>query len=131
MLNNLNSVLLEGNLVKDPELEYTSKGTAYCKFTIASNRFYKQDKEYLKEVSFFEVITWSKQAELCGEYLSKGRGIRLVGRIKQDRWKGQDGKSKSRISVIADHVEFKPSFKKDNQETDTQNTKAPVQEPIF
>lgn len=133
MLNNLNSVLLEGNLTKDPELEYTAKGTAFCKFSIASNRFYKQDKEYLKEVSFFDVVTWSKQAELCGEYLTKGRGVRLVGRIKQDRWKSPDGKLKSKILVIADHVEFKPSFKSDEQKSNTENqaVKTKVKEPVF
>ena len=70
-MNNLNSILIEGNLVKDPELSYTSKGTAVCKFSVASNRFYKQEEEMQKEVSFFEVSTWTRLAEVCGEYLKR------------------------------------------------------------
>ena len=50
-MNNLNSVLIEGNLTRDPELACTPKGTAVCRFSIATNRFYKQEEEYQKEVS--------------------------------------------------------------------------------
>src|SRR4030042_1979409 len=85
MLNNLNSVLIEGNLVRDPELKYTPKGAAVCTFALASNRYFKQDEETQKEVSFFDVTTWSRLAEGCGEYLKKGRGGRGVGRLEQDR----------------------------------------------
>ena len=57
MMNNLNSILIEGNLVRDSELKYSPKGTAVCTFVLASNRFFKQDEETQKEVSFFEVTT--------------------------------------------------------------------------
>ncbi len=109
-MNNLNSILLEGNLVRNPELMYTPQGTPLCKFSIASNRFYKQNDEFQKEVSYFDVTTWSKIAEICGERLKKGRGVRVVGRLKQDRWEDPDGKSKSKVHIIANHVEFKPDF---------------------
>jgi len=79
---------------------------------VASNRFYKQEEEMQKEVSFFEVSTWTRLAEVCGEYLKKGRGVRVVGRLKQDRWTDADGKPHSRIFIVAEHVEFKPQFKK-------------------
>ena len=112
MLNNLNSVLVEGNLVRDPELKYTPKGAAVCSFSLASNRYFKQDEETQKEVSFFEVTTWSRLAEVCGEYLKKGRGVRVVGRLKQDRWTSPEGQSRSKVQIVAEHVEFKPQFKK-------------------
>jgi single-strand DNA-binding protein len=111
-MNNLNSILVEGNLVKDPELAYTPKGTAVCKFTVACNRFWKQEEELQKEVSFFDVSCWTRLAEVCGEYLKKGRGVRVVGRLKQDRWTDSDGKPHSRIEIVAEHVEFKPQLKK-------------------
>ncbi len=111
MLNNLNSVLIEGNLVRDPELKYTPKGAAVCSFALASNRFFKQDEETQKEVSFFDVTTWARLAEVCGEYLKKGRGVRVVGRLKQDRWTGPEGQGRSKVSVVAEHVEFKPHLK--------------------
>jgi len=80
---------------------------------LASNRFFKQDEETQKEVSFFEITTWSRLAEVCGEYLKKGRGVRIVGRLRQDRWNDPEGKPRSRIEIVAEHVEFKPQQKKD------------------
>ncbi len=112
-MNNLNSILIEGNLVRDPELSYTPKGVAVCKFSVACNRSYKQDQELQKEVSYFDVTTWTRLAEVCGEYLKKGRGVRVVGRLKQDRWTDPEGKGRSKIYIMAEHVEFKPQFNKD------------------
>ena len=112
MLNNLNSILIEGNLVRDPELKYSPKGSAVCTFALASNRFYKQDEETQKEVSYFEVTTWARLAEVCGEYHKKGRGVRVVGRLKQDRWTGPEGQARSKVLIVAEHVEFKPQLKK-------------------
>ena len=112
-MNNLNSVLIEGNIVGDPVYRTTPKGTPVCNFKIASNRFFRQEMRLEKEVSFFEIETWSKLAEMCNHQGKKGRGARVVGRLKQDRWTGTDGKPKSRISIVAEHVEFRPELKKD------------------
>jgi len=81
-MNNLNSILIEGNLVRDPLLRSTPKGTSVCTFSLASNRFYKQDTGFEKEVSFFDVDTWGKLAEACYSKGRKGRGVRVVGRLK-------------------------------------------------
>jgi single-strand DNA-binding protein len=118
MLNNLNSVLIEGNLVRDPELKYTPKGAAVCSFALASNRYFKQDEETQKEVSYFDITTWSRLAEVCGEYLKKGRGVRVVGRLKQDRWTSPEGQARSKVEIVAEHVEFKPQMKKDGDGKD-------------
>jgi single-strand DNA-binding protein len=122
-MNNLNSILIEGNLVRDPELSYTPKGTAVCKFSVACNRSYKQDDEFQKEVSFFDVSTWTRLAEVCGEYLKKGRGVRVVGRLKQDRWTDPDGKPHSRVEIVAEHVEFRPQLKKQDGEDKAEEEK--------
>ena len=66
-----------------------------------------------KEVSYFDVTCWTRLAEVCGEYLKKGRGVRVVGRLKQDRWTDPEGKPHSRIFILAEHVEFKPQLKKE------------------
>ena len=113
MLNNLNSIIVEGNLVRDPLLKTIPNGHQVCSFAVASNRFYKQNEQTEKEVSFFEVETWSKLAQTCGEILKKGRGVRVVGRLKQDRWEDAAGKTQTRIKIVAEHVEFKPVFKQD------------------
>ena len=107
-MNNLNSVILEGNLTKDPEADKTPKGTAVCRFSVASNRYYRQGDERQEEVGYFDVETWGRLAETCGEYLTKGRGVRVVGRLKQERWEDAEGKYHSRIRIVGEHVEFRP-----------------------
>ena len=109
-MNSLNSILVEGNLVRDPALSKTPRGTQVCTFSLATNRFYKVDNEAQKEVSFFDVEVWSKLAETCADVLRKGRGVRVVGRLKQDRWADGEGKNHSRIKIVGEHVEFKPEF---------------------
>jgi single-strand DNA-binding protein len=121
-MNSLNSILIEGNLTRDPELRVTPKGTSVCGFSVASNRFYKQDEEYQKEVSFFDVETWARLAETCAEYLEKGRGVRVVGRLKQDRWQDQEGNPRSKVKIVAEHVEFKPVFTKKNEDEKDDDT---------
>ena len=118
-MNNLNSVIIEGNLTRDPEEVSTPKGTPVCKFTIATNRYYKNgEQQQQQEVSFFAVETWAKLASSCSTYLEKGRGVRVVGRLKQERWTGTDEKKHERIVVVAEHVEFKPQTNKTNLNSD-------------
>jgi single-strand DNA-binding protein len=124
-MNNLNSILIEGNLVRDPLLRSTAKGTQVCTMSLASNRYYKMDSSMEKEVSYFDVETWAKLAEQCYNNGRKGRGVRVVGRLKQERWSSADGKTHSKITIVAEHVEFRPEFKKSDgtksamSETDT------------
>jgi single-strand DNA-binding protein len=114
VLNNLNSIIIEGNLVRDPLLKATPNGHMVCSFSVASNRFFKQGEQTEKEVSYFDIETWAKLAQTCGDTLKKGRGVRVVGRLKQDRWEDPNGKTQSRLKIIAEHVEFKPIFKRDD-----------------
>jgi single-strand DNA-binding protein len=116
-MNNLNSVLIEGNLVRDAEYRTTPKGTPVCKISIASNRFFKQETGMEKEVSFFDVESWGKLAESVNNKGRKGRGVRVVGRLRQDRWQNGEGKNLSRIIIVAEHIEFRPEFKKGTAET--------------
>lgn len=115
-MNSLNSILVEGNLTRDPLLAQTPKGTPVCNFSVASNRFFRNNEEMQKEVSFFDVEVWSKLAERCADTLKKGRGVRVVGRLKQDRWTDGEGKNHSRVKIVAEHVEFRPVFSKPNAE---------------
>jgi len=110
-VNSLNSILLEGNLTKDPESKTLPSGTQVCNFSVAANRFYRQNDALEKETSFFDVEAWARLGQTCGETLKKGRGVRVVGRLKQDRWVDALGKSHSRVKIVAEHVEFKPQFK--------------------
>lgn len=117
-MNNLNSIIVEGNLTAAPKMSYTPSGTPVASFTIGCNRFYRSDDERREEVSFIPIEVWSRLAESCTEYLCKGRGVRVVGRLKQDRWTTADGQSMSRLKVVGEHVEFRYGIKKvsDQQE---------------
>ena len=72
-----------------------------------------------KEVSYFDVETWGNLAQSCTQNGSKGRGVRVVGRLKQNRWVGNDGKNYSKVSVVAEHVEFKPVFSRKDKAADS------------
>ena len=111
-MNNLNSVLIEGNMVRDPLIRATPKGTQVCNFSIASNRYYRQDANLEKETGFFDIEAWGKLANSCGVHGRKGRGVRVVGRLKQDRWTGVDGKSHNKVAIVAEHVEYRSDYKK-------------------
>lgn len=135
-MNSLNSILIEGNIVRDPQVKETTKGTPVCTFSVASNRFFKQEGGLEKEVSFFDVETWSRLAENCGNQCKKGRGVRVVGRLKQDRWTGTDGKAHSRVIIVAEHVEFRPEFNRADDEGEKAQAadkaaKALEPEPVF
>ncbi|MDR2596358.1 MAG: single-stranded DNA-binding protein [Treponema sp.] len=120
-MSNLNSILIEWNIVRDPQYRTTPKGTPVCTFSLASNRYFTGDNGLEREVSFFQVETWRKLADACNNKAKKGRGVRVVGRLKQDRWQGEDGKPRSRISIVAEHVEFRPEFKKGTRQITEEN----------
>ncbi len=98
----LNKVVLIGNLTRDPELRYTPSGSALCKFGLAMNEKYK-DRE---STVFVDIVTWAKTAELCSEYLSKGRSVAIDGRLSYSAWETEDGQKRSKLEVTADRVVF-------------------------
>jgi single-strand DNA-binding protein len=114
-MNSLNSILLEGNLVRDPESRTLPTGSQVCNFAVASDRFFKQNDATEKEVSYFDVEAWSRLGQNCAENLKKGRGVRVVGRLKQDRWTDPEGKTRSKVKIVAEHVEFRPMQKKEEE----------------
>ncbi len=103
----LNSVNIMGNLTRDPEMRYTPGGKAICNISIANNRIYTKNGEKVTEVSYFDVEVWGAMAENCAKYLSKGSGIIVEGRLRQDRWE-KDGKMQSRVRISASNIHFMP-----------------------
>ena len=103
-----NKVILMGNLMRDPELRYNPNGTAVANFSVAINRKYKQGDEAKEEVSYFDVVVFGKQAENCGQYLGKGQGVIIDGRLQQRRWETDDGQKRSKVEVVANDVRFMP-----------------------
>ncbi len=102
-----NRIILIGNLTKDPELRYTPQGTAVTSFRIAVNSKFKQSDDARQDTLFIDVVVFGKQAESCGEYLNKGRGVLVEGRLQERRWESE-GQRKSKFEVIAQSVRFLP-----------------------
>lgn len=131
-MNQLNSLIVEGNLVRDAVLSEPAPGFKKCLFTVGVNRFYKnKNNEDVNEVSFFDVEVYGKMAEYCGVKATKGRGVRVVGRLKQDTWKNSEGKTASRVFVVAEHIEYKPPKKTEPAaEAAAEKAAEPVAEPV-
>lgn len=103
----LNRVFLMGNLTRDPEVRYTPKGTAVADLSMAINMVYRtQDGSDREEVVYVDVVTWGRQAETCGQYLSKGSPVFVEGRLQLDQWEDKDGQKRSRLRVRAERVQF-------------------------
>lgn len=101
MSRSLNRVQLIGNMTKDPELRYTPSGTAVCTFSIATNRSWTTDSGEKKEdAEFHRIVAWAKLAELCSQYLTKGRKVYVEGRLSTRSWQGQDGNQRSTTEII-------------------------------
>lgn len=102
----LNRVLLIGNLTKDPELRYTPSGTPVANLRLAVNSSFKDQSGARKEETcFITVVVWSKQAEICNQYLKKGRPVFIEGRLIYRSWEAE-GKTRSTMEVRADRVQF-------------------------
>lgn len=96
-----------GNLTRDPEVRYTPKGTAVTDLSIAINTVYRtQEGDEKEEVTYVDIVTWGRQAETCGQYLTKGAPILVEGRLQLDQWEDKDGQKKSRLRVRAERVQF-------------------------
>lgn len=108
---NLNKVFLMGNLTADPELRYTPKGTAVTDIRLAINRYYAGDNsERQEETTFVDVTLWNRQAEVAGNYLSKGRGVFVEGRLQLDSWEDKaSGQKRTKLRVIGETSSSSPA----------------------
>ena len=101
MARSLNRAQLIGNLTRDPELRYTPNGSAVCSFGIATNRSWNTDTgEKKDEVEFHRIVAWNKLAEICSQFLVKGRKVYVEGRIATRSWTGQDGAQRNATEIV-------------------------------
>lgn len=100
----MNNVILIGRLCRDPELSYTTTGTAICKFTLAVDRPTRAGED--KTADFIRITVFNAQAENSNRYLKKGSKCAVNGRIQTGSYKDRDGKTVSTFDVVANNVEF-------------------------
>lgn len=105
---NLNKVTLAGKLTREPELRYLPKGTAVAKFSIACNRYWKDETGASKEeVAFIDCDAFGRTAENIGQYFKKGSPIYVEGRLKLDTWDDKaSGQKRSKLGVVVDNFQF-------------------------
>ncbi len=105
MARSLNKAQLIGNLTRDPELRYTPSGAAVCSFGIATNRSWTTDSgEKHEESEFHNIVVWNKLAEICSQYLTKGKKVYVEGRLATRSWTTQDNQQRQRTEVIIDDM---------------------------
>jgi len=107
-MTSFNKVILMGNLTRDPEVRFTPSGMPVANFRIAVNHRYKQANEAKDDVCYIDVVVFGKQAESCGQYLNKGNGVIVDGRLQERRWETEEGQKRSKHEVVAQQVRFLP-----------------------
>ncbi len=103
-----NRIIMVGNLTRDPEHKQLTSGQSVCRLGLATNRQFKnrQTGEMVQEVCYVDIDVWGAQAESCRQYLSKGRGVLVEGRLKFDSWEDPQGQNRNKHSIVADRVVF-------------------------
>jgi len=104
----INHLTIGGNLVRDPDLKYTPKGTAVCTISIANNRVWFNDaNEKMQATTFVEAKAWGRQAEMLAKHFYKGRPICIEGNLSQEEWEDRDTKKmRSKTMVLINRVHF-------------------------
>ena len=104
---NLNKAMLIGNLTRNPEVRTTPTGQTVCSFGLATNRRYNDAQGNKQEqVEYHNVVAWGKLAEICGQYLVKGKKVYVEGRLQTRKWNAQDGTEKQRTEIVMDTMQM-------------------------
>lgn len=105
MASSLNKAMLIGNLTRDPEMRKTTSGQSVCSFSIATNRVYTDAQGQKKDQpEYHNIVAWGRLAEICAQYLNKGKKVYIDGRIQTRDWEAQDGQKKYRTEIVAENM---------------------------
>jgi len=103
----VNKVILVGNLGRDPELRYTKNGQAVANFSLAtSDNYTSKDGQKEERTEWHRVVVWAKTAELCAQYLAKGRSVYIEGQLRTREWEDKEGHKRQTTEVHAQTVQF-------------------------
>lgn len=130
---NLNRAMIIGNATRDAEIRTTPNGKSVASFAVATNRRYTDASgEQVDETEFHEIVAWGKLAEIAEKIIHKGNKVYVEGRLKTNRWNGQDGNKRERAEIIAENIiNLSPrsgSFSKESDSTE-ESKNAPTQKP--
>ena len=103
----VNRVSLIGNLGRDPEMRYTQSGTPVCNFSLATTeRYQDRNGQRQERTEWHNIVVWSKLAEICNQYLSKGRQVYIEGRIQTREWDDRDGNKRRTTEIVAQDMKM-------------------------
>ncbi len=103
----LNKVMLIGNLGKDPEVRYTTSGTAVAGFSLAtSERFKNKNGEWEDRTEWHNITLWGRLAEIAGEYLAKGKTVYIEGRLQTRKWQDRDGRDRYTTEIVGEKMQM-------------------------
>lgn len=107
MAGSVNKVILIGRVGRDPEVRYTSSGSPVATFSLATDESFKgRDGERQQHTEWHRVVAWSKLAEICGEYLTKGKQVYIEGSIRSRQWEDQSGNKRTSYEIIARNMQM-------------------------
>ena len=125
-MGSMNLVVLMGNLTRDPELRRTPAGLAVADIGMAvSEKFKNKEGEEVQNTCFVDIVAWGKQAEACGQYLTKGSAVMVEGKLQLDQWQTAAGEKRYKLKVRANRIHFTGSPRR---ETEGKGTKDENQE---
>jgi single-strand DNA-binding protein len=102
---NLNRAMIIGNLTRDPEVRTTATGQTVANFGVATNHVWKdQSGQKQEKVEFHNIVVWGKLAEICGQYLGKGRKVYVEGRLQTREWEDKEGGKRKTTEIVADNM---------------------------
>jgi len=102
MSGSVNKVILIGRLGRDPEVKYTPSGAPVAKFSLATDEVFKdRSGEQQKRTEWHNIVAWNKLAEICGEYLTKGKQVYIEGSIRSRQWEDQAGNKRTGYDIVA------------------------------
>ena len=130
MSGSVNKVILIGRLGKDPELKYTPSGAPVAKFTMATDEVFKDRAgEQQRRTEWHTIVAWNKLAEICGEYLTKGKQVYIEGSIRSRQWEDQSGNKRTAYEIVAREMKMLGS-KADAERAAAANTGREVTPPV-
>jgi single-strand DNA-binding protein len=127
---NINQVVITGNLTRDPELRTTPGGTSVCKLGVAVGERRKISGEWADYTNYFDVTVWGAQGEACAQYLTKGKPVAVSGRLQWSRWE-TEGIVRTKVDITAERVQFLGSRDDDSSNGGQQRQQAqPVESDV-
>ena len=128
MAGSVNKVILVGRLGRDPELKYTPSGAPVAKFSLATDESFKDKTgEKQEHTEWHNIVAWNKLAEICGEYLTKGKLVFIEGSIRSRQWQDQAGNKRTSYEIIANQMQMLGS-KADSERTPSGGMNRPAPE---